>query len=90
MARDRLYQSEWRIGAYVLRAVQTGLGAKTDSGERVEYPDAPFVSSAEMAAQVEEARERRAMERTRALLQAKAAAFNAAFERRRKDGRGDD
>lgn len=78
--RDEAFAAEWRQGMYTLEALGVALAHAFGKGSGVDYPDAPLFSSEKMREMAEEQREKREMERVRAMLQAKMAAYNKRFE----------
>lgn len=89
--RDNQFSAEWRQGIYVLHAVSTALDKGFNGGKaKVEYPDAPLFSSKKIREEIEERRERKAIEAQKKRLDLWAAKVNKRFaERDRQRGEGD-
>lgn len=82
--QDIVYAQEWRQGQYTLLALKAALDSMLYGGKnRIEYPEEPLLSSASAREAQREARERKAMEKDRARMEALAAAWNAKFRARK-------
>lgn len=82
--RENRYVAEWRAGLYVYRAVAANLSKDEDAA----YPPEPLFSTMLDNEQVQEQREKAAMDRAVASFEAMAAKLNANLAA--KDGLGDE
>lgn len=81
--RAEAYRSEWRQGIYVMEALLSASAAfrEFSRGIEHEYPEQPLFSTEHDKEAAEEARDKRKMERMKALFGARVAKVNMRFEK---------